>query len=65
MFVVPAFAGTTDSGALNFKASFNITTELLHGISVDRLFPGQPCAFAEALYNPADLHRSHLRPPRV
>jgi len=38
---VPAFAGTTDSGTLNFKQSFKITTELLHGISVDLIFPGQ------------------------
>ena len=37
---VPAFAGTTDSGTLNFKASFSISTELVHGISVDRIFPG-------------------------
>ena len=29
---VPAFAGTTDSGALHFKASFKITIELLHSI---------------------------------
>jgi len=38
---VPACAGTTDSGTLNFKESFSITTELLHGISVDRIFPEQ------------------------
>jgi len=36
---VPAFAGTTDSAMLNFKESFNIATELLCGISVDRFFP--------------------------
>jgi len=35
---VPVFAGTTDSVALNFKESFNIATELLRGISVDRFF---------------------------
>jgi len=48
---VPAFAGTTDSVALNFKVSFNITTELLHRISIDRIFPGQQCAKAEVLFN--------------
>jgi len=36
---VPAFAGTTDSGALNFKESFNITTGFLDSIFVDRIFP--------------------------
>jgi len=36
-----ACAGTTDSVALNFKESPNITSELLHDISVDRIFPGQ------------------------
>jgi len=38
---VPAFAGTTDSGALNFKESVNVTTKLLHCISVDRISLGQ------------------------
>jgi len=33
---VPACAGTTDLGALNFKESFKITIELLHSIPVDR-----------------------------
>jgi len=41
---VPACAGTTDSAALNFKESFNITTQLLHGISVDRFFSVQQWA---------------------
>jgi hypothetical protein len=41
-----AFAGTTDSGALNFEESFNFTTTLLHAILIDRFFPGQPWAFA-------------------
>jgi len=31
---------------LNFEESFNITTQLLHGISVDRIFPGQQWAYA-------------------
>jgi len=48
---LPACAGTTDSGTLNFKESFNIATELLRGISVDRFFPGRQCAKAEALFN--------------
>jgi len=38
---VPACAGTTDSEVLNFKESFNITIELLHSISADRIFPRQ------------------------
>ena len=51
MFVIPAFAGTTDSGAPNFKEHFNATTEWLHGFSMNRIFSGQQCAFAEALYS--------------
>jgi hypothetical protein len=36
---VPAFAGMSDSGALNVKEHFNVTAEWLHGFSVDRISP--------------------------
>ena len=51
MFVVPACAGTTDSGTWNFKESFKLTTQLLRSIPVDRIFTRQQCAYTETLYS--------------